>query len=97
MDMEFLLIMGIGALVAIWVVANQPKGRSRRRWRENGILTFEQHPIQTPAIAKDIAESFSIDEMDYLRKSSRHQDDPLHWPPPLPPSPSKKTEGDAEY
>jgi hypothetical protein len=95
--MQFLWIMGIGTLVAVWVVANQPKPRGRRRWRNEGIMSFEQKPTQTPAIAKDIAESFSTDEMDYLRKSARHQDDPQHWPPPLPPPPSRKIEGDMEY
>lgn len=96
--MQFLLIMGIGTLVAIWVVANQPKPRGRRRWQhERSIISFEQKPYQTPAIAKDIAESFSIDEMDYIRKSARYQDDPLHWPPPLPPPPAKRPAYETEY
>ncbi len=87
--------MGIGTLVAIWVVANQPKSHGRRRWHDEGITSFEQKPVQTPAIAKDIAESFSTDEMDHMRKLARYQDDPLHWPAPLPPMPSRKTA--AEY
>jgi hypothetical protein len=96
--MQFLLIMGIGMLVAIWVVANQPKPRGRRRWRdESDIISLEQKPYQTPAIAKDISESFSTDEMDYMRKSARYQDDPLHWPPPLPPPSLKRPEYETEY
>ena len=84
--MQFLLIMGIGTLVAIWIVVNQPKRRGRGQWTEQReIIDCVQKPAQTPASAKDISESFSEDEFDYIRKAARYEDDPQHWPPPLPP------------
>jgi len=78
---EFLAIMGIGTVVAIWVVANLPKSRGHRR----AMVSFEQKPIQTPAWRKDISEVYSTDGFDYLRKLERHQNDPRHWPCPFPP------------
>jgi hypothetical protein len=86
--MEFLAIMGIGTLVAIWVVANLPKSRGLHR----EINSFEQKPFQTPAWRKDISEVFSTDGFDYLRKLERHQDDPHHWPCPFPPPEPRKEE-----
>jgi hypothetical protein len=79
--MEFLLIMGIGTLVAIWIVANLPKSRGLRR----EIVTFETKPTKTPAWRKDISEAYSTDEFHYLRKLERYHDDPHHWPYPFPP------------
>src|SRR5579863_2083970 len=89
-SMQFLIIMGIGSLAAIWVVANQPKTRGHRKCaRGQEIEPFVHKPGQTLAIAKDIAESVSIDEIDYMCKSARYEDDPQHWPAPLPPPPKK--------
>jgi hypothetical protein len=79
--MEFLIIMGIGTAVAIWIVANLPKSRGLRR----DIISFEQRPPQTPAWRKDISEVYSRDGFDYLRKLERYQKDPQHWPCPFPP------------
>jgi hypothetical protein len=78
---EFLAIMGIGTVVAIWVVANLPKSRGHRR----AIVSFEKKPPQTPAWRKDISEVYSTDGFDHLRKLERHQNDPHHWPCPFPP------------
>jgi hypothetical protein len=79
--MEFLAIMGIGTLVAIWIVANLPKSRGLRR----EIVSLEEKPFQTPAWRKDMSEFYSTDDFDYLRKLERHQNDPHHWPCPFPP------------
>jgi hypothetical protein len=88
--MQFLLIMGIGTLVAIWIVANQPKRRGRGQWIEDrDMIVCIQKPAQTPASAKDISETFCVDEFDYMRKAARYEDDPQHWPPPLSPPPRK--------
>jgi len=73
--------MGIGTVVAIWVVANLPKSRGHRR----DAVSFEQKPLQTPAWRKDISEVYSTDGFDYLRKLDRYQTDPQHWPNPFPP------------
>ena len=86
--MEFLAIMGIGALIAIWIVANLPKSRGHRR----EIIPFEQKPSQTPAWRKDISEVYSTDDFDYLRKLDRYQNDPQHWPCPFPPPEPRKME-----
>ncbi len=84
--MEFLAIMGIGTLVAIWIVANLPKSRGLRR----EIVSLEEKPFQTPAWRKDMSEFYSTDDFDYLRKLERHQNDPHHWPCPFPPQESPK-------
>jgi hypothetical protein len=82
--MQFLLIMGIGTLVAIWVVANQPKLRGRRRWHDEEVNSLEPKPIK-PSWRGQVGEVYSTDEFDYMRKMARHQDDPQNWPPPFPP------------
>jgi len=79
--MEFLVIMGIGTLVTIWIVANLPKSRGLRR----EMVSFEEKPSQTPAWRKEMYEVYSTDGFDYLRKLDRHQNDPNHWPCPFPP------------
>jgi hypothetical protein len=79
--MEFLAIMGIGTLVAIWIVANLPKSRGLRL----GMVSFETKSSQTPAWRKEISEAYSTDDFDYLRKLERYQNDPHHWPCPFPP------------
>ena len=84
--MEFLVIMGIGTLVAIWIVANLPKPRARRRGiRQREIVSFEMKPFATPVWKKDVSEFYSTDDFDYLRKLNRYQNDPNHWPCPFPP------------
>jgi hypothetical protein len=85
---EFLAIMGIGTVVAIWVVANLPKSRVYRR----DAVSFEQKPLQTPAWRKEISEVYSTDGFDYLRKLDRYQTDPQHWPCPFPPPEPGKME-----
>jgi hypothetical protein len=94
--MQFLLIMGIGTLVAIWVVANQPKQRGRRRRNdEPDIISFEHLPANKPAWRGELGDVYSTDEMDYLRKQARHMDDPRHWPAPFPPP--KKPAYETDY
>ena len=79
--MEFLAIMGIGTLVAIWVVANLPKSRGLHC----EINSLEEKPSQTPAGGKEMSDVYSTDGFDYLRKLERNQKDPSHWPCPFPP------------
>jgi hypothetical protein len=79
--MDFFLIMGIGTVVAIWVVKNLPKSGGLRR----DIISFEQKPPQTPAWKKEMSDVYSTDGFDYLRKLERNQSDPHHWPCPFPP------------
>lgn len=89
--MEFLLIMGIGTLVAIWVVANQPKPRGHRHRRsETEIISFEHKPANERVWRGELGEVYSTDEFDYLRKMARHNDNPSHWPAPFPPPPLKR-------
>jgi hypothetical protein len=78
--------MGIGTLVAIWVVTNQPKPRGRRRTKDGqDIISFEQKPANKPAWRGELGEVYSADEFDYMRKLARHDDDPRRWPAPFPP------------
>ena len=87
--MQFLLIMGIGTLVAIWVVANLPKPRGRRQWHDEDVVSLKPRPIK-PSWRGQVGEVHSADEFDYMRKMARHQDDPQNWPPPFPPPPVKR-------
>jgi len=61
--------MGIGTLVAIWVVANLPNSRSLRR----DMVSFEEKPPQTPAWGKEMSDVYSTDGFDYLRKLELNQ------------------------
>ncbi len=87
--MEFLLIMGIGTVVAIIVVVNQPKSGGIPYDRTNDPFAYKP-PRKTLAHQKDLSEVMAVDELDYIRKLGRHIDDPRHWPAPLPPPPVKR-------
>ena len=73
--------MGIGTVVAIWVVANLPKSGGF----SPDVKLFDEMPPQTPAWKKEISDAYSTDGLDYVRKLERHQNDPKHWPCPFPP------------
>ena len=94
--MEFMLIMGIGTVVAIVVVACQPKSGQIICEEDENPFAYKA-PSKTLASQKDLSEVVSVDEMDYMRKSARYQGDPLHWPPPLPPPPLKRPGYKTEY
>jgi hypothetical protein len=87
--MDFLLIMGIGTVVAIIVVANLPKSGHIPYRRDDDPFAYKA-PRETLAHQKDSSEVIAVDEMDYLRKHARFVNDPRHWPAPLPPTPVKK-------
>ena len=87
--MDFLLIMGIGTVVAIIVVANLPKSGHIPYEKDEDPFAYKKPP-QTLAWQKD---SWSTDEMDYLAKLERHERDPRHWPAPLPPPPPARKIG----
>ena len=89
--MDFLLIMGIGTVVAIVVVGNQPKSGQIVCDRKKNPFAYKAPP-KTLAWQKDLSEIVSTDGMDYLRKQARHMDDPRHWPAPFPPPPRQKSE-----
>jgi len=91
--MQFLIIIGIGALVAVWVVANQPKARGRRGWYDEDVVSLKPKPVK-PFWNGELDEVYSTDEFDYIRKLGRHQDDPRRWPAPLPPTQPKKVESE---
>lgn len=61
--MDFFLIMGIGTVVAIWVVANLPKSGGAIHaddWPQP-----DAKPPQTPAWRKDRPDVFATDDLDY--------------------------------
>jgi hypothetical protein len=89
--MDFLLIMGIGTVVAIVVVANLPKSGQISYEEDEDPFAYKAPP-KTLAWQKDLSEVVSTDEMDFLRKQARHVDDPRHWPAPFPPPPHQKSE-----
>ena len=79
---EFLLFIGIGALVAIWAVTNLPKSQGNRG---ASIPPFDLGSRETPPWEKDIVETHAMGNLEYLEKLARYQRDPHHWPCPLPP------------
>ena len=91
--MDFLLIMGIGTVVAIIVVASLPKSGHIPYSKDEDPFAYKA-PRKTLASQKDLSEVVSIDEMDYLRKHARFVDDPRHWPAPLPPTPLRKPDNE---
>lgn len=82
--MEFLVIMGIGTVLAVLVViGNRPK---RPRYVSRGVSPSRQfYSGATPVWEKDIALSHPIGELEYLEEIERHDNDPEHHPFPLPP------------
>jgi hypothetical protein len=79
--MEFLLIMGIGTLIAVWaVVRTRPKRLIHfgRPSSPNDQFT----PSGTPAWKKNAQ---PMSELEYLAMIERYQNDPVHYPFPLPP------------
>ncbi|HVS50860.1 MAG TPA: hypothetical protein VHD62_00795 [Opitutaceae bacterium] len=82
--MEFLLIMGIGAVLAVLIViGSRPKRPTVFKGRASPARQFS--PSATPPWKKDIAASHPIGELQYLEGVERHDNDPEHQPFPLPP------------
>jgi hypothetical protein len=86
--MELVWILGIGAVVVVWMAANLSKSPARPNKR----FSFVTKQSKTPAWRKDTSEFFSTDGFDYLRKLERYQNDPQHWPCPFPPPQPRKEE-----
>jgi len=82
--MEFLVIMGIGTVLAVLVViGNRPK---RPRYVSRSVSPSRQFSTGgTPPWKKDIADSLPMGEQEYLEAVERYEDDPQHQPFPLPP------------
>ena len=82
--MEFLFIIGIGALIAIWaVIGTRPKRPIHFGRRSSPNRQFS--PSATPSWKKDAALSHPIGELEYLEGIERHDNDPEHQPFLLPP------------
>jgi hypothetical protein len=87
--MEFLIIMGIGAVVAVLaVIGSRPKRPVVFKGRTSPARQFS--PRATPAWKKDAALSHPIGELEYLEAIERHDNDPQHQPFPLPPPVPRK-------
>lgn len=87
--MEFLLIMAIGTLIAVWAVAGtRPKRAIHFGKRSSPNRQFSTGG--TPSWKKDAAASHPIGELQYLEGIERHDNDPEHQPFPLPPPRSKE-------
>ena len=82
--MEFLLIMGIGTVLAVLVViGSRPKRSVYSKGSASPARQFS--PGASPAWEKDAAASHPIGELEYLEDIERHDNDPAHQPFPLPP------------
>ena len=82
--MEFLAIIGIGAVLAILVViGNRPK---RPRYVRRGVSQLPQLvSTAIPIWKKGTAQSHPIGELEYLEGIERNSSDAEHQPFPLPP------------
>ena len=86
--MEFLLIMGIGVVVAVLIViGSRPKRPPVFKGHASPAPHFSD--CVRPPWKKDITVSHPIGELQYLEGVERHDNDPEHRPFPLPP-PRKK-------
>ena len=92
---EFVLIMGIGMVIAIIIVANLPKSGNIPYEAEKDPFAHKEPP-STPAWRKDISETYPMGDLDYLAKLERHMKDPQHWPCPLPPDAPKRVKSECE-
>jgi hypothetical protein len=82
--MEFMVIMGIGTVLAILVViGSRPKRPSYSKGAASPARQFS--PGATPPWKKDAALSHPKGELEYLEAIERHDNDPQHQPFPLPP------------
>lgn len=82
--MEFLLIMAIGTLIAVWaVIGTRPKRPIHFGKRSSPNRQFSTGG--TPPWKKDAARSHPIGELEYLEGIEQHDNDPEHQPFPLPP------------
>lgn len=82
--MEFLLIMAIGSLIAVWaVIGTRPKRSIHFGKRITPNSQFATGG--SPTWKKDAARSHPIGELEYLEGIEQHDNDPEHQPFPLPP------------
>ena len=89
--MEFLVIMVVGTLVAIWIVMGLRPKHPIQSVAEDFSRISEQ-PTVPPVWKKGVVNSEPMDELEYLRAVEQHEKDPAHYPFPSPPSRVGKTE-----
>ena len=88
--MEFLAIMFVGTLIAVWAVAgSRPKRRNFSYLPP--VIPREMNPPRPP----ENWQYEPMDEIEYSAAVERHNDDPAHNPFPSPPPPQHS--GDAGY
>jgi hypothetical protein len=95
--MEFVAILVVGALIAIWVVANlRPKHPIQRAAPD--FSTADAPPPVPPVWRKGAVQSEPMDDLEYLRAIERHDKDPSHYPfPSPPPRPQNEESARDEY
>jgi hypothetical protein len=77
--MEFLAIMFVGTLIAIWAVAG-----SRPKQRNFSYLPPVIPPEMKPTRPPEIWQFEPMDEIEYTEAVTRHDSDPAHNPFPSP-------------
>lgn len=93
-SMEFIAILVVGALIAIWVVVNlRPKHPIQRN--ASDLPTSEPPPPVPPVWRKGAVHSEPMDDLEYLRAIERHDKDPSQYPFPSPPPRPQRTESAA--
>lgn len=90
--MEFLAIMVVGTLVAIWVVLHlRPKHPIDHVAHDDSRMT-DPSPPGTPAWTKGAEYVQPMGELEYLEAVERHDKDPAHFPFPSPPPRPPRTD-----
>lgn len=77
--MEFLAIMFVGTLIAVWAVAG-----SRPKRRNFSYLPPVIPPEMNPPRPPEIWQYRPMDKTEYAEAVNRHDSDPAHNPFPLP-------------
>src|SRR6266496_1761923 len=83
--MEFLAIMIVGTLAAIWVVVHSRPKHPIQNAGYDFPSASEPSPPVPPAWNKGAVYSEPMDDLEYLRAVERHDKDPAHYPFPSPP------------
>ena len=82
--MEFLTIIAVGTVIAVWVVADT-RPRCPVHFDDDFALSDNVPMQKSPPWRKEIALSLPMGEQEYLEAVERYDNDPHHEPFPLPP------------
>ena len=83
--MEFLAIMFMGTVAAIWVVVHSRPSPQMKAGIDDDSHGFGFSAPESPASMKGAEYVQPMGELEYLEMVERHDKDPAHYPFPSPP------------